>query len=264
MRAISSTACSSQVLSLATGVNPSQAALAIQARGLGLGYGREIVLSRISLSVPIGAFGVLLGPAGAGKTSLLAGLAGRLAVRSGEAMLFGANLRQARADVALMRPDDPIDWQLPISVGEAVGLGSRRGAETDQQALRDVDLERFSTRRVAVLSALQRRQLLLARAITRGARLLLVDEPFAGLDAADELRLLDQLRARRASGATILVATRRLAGVLERYDYAVLLNGAIVAEGAPADVLTRANLEQAYGEHRVPAEVEATRFAVDA
>jgi manganese/zinc/iron transport system ATP- binding protein len=264
MRGISSTACSSPVLSLARAVDSNQAELAIQVRGLGLGDGREIVLSRASLSVPSGAFGVLLGPPGAGKTTLLAALSGRLSPRSGEASLFGAPIRQARADVALVRPEDPIDWQLPISVAEAVSLGSPGAPATRAGALRAVGLDRLASRRIADLDLLQRRLTLLGRAVGRGARLLLLDEPFLGLRAEDELSLLELLRARQAAGATVLVATRGLAAVVERYDYAALLNGAVVAEGRPAEILTRANLARAYAGQPVPAKVDATRFAVDA
>jgi ABC-type Mn2+/Zn2+ transport system ATPase subunit len=130
--------------------------------------------------------------------------------------------------------------------------------------LSEVRLDRFAERRIGELSAGKRRLALLARALVNEPEVLLLDEPLQGLDArteADLFRLLERLRQR---GMVVVVATRDLACVPDRFQHAVLLNGQVIAQGRPAEVLTQAHLQATYGSHLVSMRVDAGQFAVDA
>jgi manganese/zinc/iron transport system ATP- binding protein len=263
------------LLPLPQAAAPPATPLAVEVRGLTLDRGGLVTLSRVSLSLPLGAMAAIVGPAGAGKSSLLRCLLGRLAPRAGEVFVLGERAGAARERLSYLPPDGPVDWRFPLSVLEVVLMGRYRRAglfgrigprdrALAQACLADVGLAHLAERRVADLSRAQRQRAILARAFVQEPELLLLDEPLADVDAetADELfSLLARLPQR---GKTVIVATRGLGGLVERFDQVVLLNGQVVAQGRPAEVLTEANLRATYGARTVPLEVPAEHFAVDA
>lgn len=234
-----------------------------------------VVLSRVNLSVERGTLAAIVGPPGAGKSTLLRCMLGTQAPRAGEVRVLGGPTAQARRRVGYMPQDELVDWRFPLSVSDVVMMGRyrrlgliRRPGPRDRAlvmaCLSEVRLDRFAERRIGELSAGKRRLALLARALVNEPEVLLLDEPLQGLDArteADLFRLLERLRQR---GMVVVVATRDLACVPDRFQHAVLLNGQVIAQGRPAEVLTQAHLQATYGSHLVSMRVDAGQFAVDA
>ena len=234
---------------------------ALEVRGLTAGYaGMPLAIEDVSLRVPAGEIVGLIGPNGAGKSTLFKSILGLMAPIAGEVLAFGRPVRDARADIAYMPQVEEVDWEFPVSVLDVVLMGryhgprpflgwSRADRDASMSALERVRLAPFASRQVGQLSGGQRRRVLIARAIARGARLLLLDEPFAGLDAAvqhDLLRILDDLAA---EGRSIFLATHDLSCVANSCDEVVCLNRRVIAAGLPAEVLTESVLTATFERH---------------
>ena len=235
--------------------------LALEVRGLWAAYpGRPPALEDVSLVVPTGELVGLVGPNGAGKSTLFKAIVGLVRPVRGEVRVFGRPIREARADIAYMPQVEEVDWQFPVSVLDVVLMGRHRGVrpfgrwsradrEASLEALERVGLTALARRHAGRLSGGQRRRVLMARAIARGARLLLLDEPFAGLDAAAQHDLIGILDGLADEGRSMLVATHDLSCVANCCDDAVCINRRIVAFGSPAEVLTEAVLTETFQRH---------------
>ena len=245
----------------------------IELRAVTLAHGRLVALSRASLAVPAGSFAAVVGPIGSGKSSLLRSLVGQLAPRSGEIRVLGRPPREGRGRVAYVPPAEEVDWSFPISLAELVmfgryprlGLLRRPGAEDHavvRRTLEQLGLLALADCRISALRAEERRSALLARALARDPALVLLDEPWPSLGSDERETWPAALRDLCRSGATVLVATGQLAEA-RRCDWLVLLNGAVVADGPPAAVLTADNLRAAYGDRLVTTAVPAVTFAQD-
>lgn len=254
---------------------PPSTTPAIEALALSAAQGQRIVLSRVTFSIPAGSLTALVGPPGAGKSTLLRCLLGLTTPRAGEVRLFGESAGRGSRLLSYIPQLDLIDWGFPISVADVVMMGrcARLGYFQRPRArdlalvvssLADLKLGHLAQRRAAELNPGERRRALLARALAQEPRVLLLDEPLAGLDAAEGGEVFDVLDSLRRRGMTVLLATRDLASVGERFDQVILLNGRVVAQGPRAEVFTRANLEEAYGAHPVSLDVGAGHFAVNA
>jgi ABC-type Mn2+/Zn2+ transport system ATPase subunit len=235
--------------------------LALRVRGLWAGYpGQPPAIEGVDLDVPVGEMVGLVGPNGAGKSTLFKAILGLVTPIRGEAIAFGRPVREARDDIAYMPQVEEVDWDFPVSVLDVVLMGryrrlrpfgrwSRSDHDRAEEALARVHLDGLAGRQVGQLSGGQRRRVLMARSIARGARLLLLDEPFAGLDAAvqhDLLRILDDLAQ---DGRSILIATHDLSCVMNSCDEAVCLNRRVIAAGPPAEVLTVEVLTETFRSH---------------
>ncbi|MPZ98167.1 MAG: ATP-binding cassette domain-containing protein [Dehalococcoidia bacterium] len=234
---------------------------ALDVRDLWAGYpGQPPAIEGVDLRVPVGELVGLIGPNGAGKSTLFKAILGLIRPQRGEVLAFGRHIEKARDDIAYMPQVEEVDWDFPVSVMDVVLMGRyhgfrpfRRWSAADRSAASDalerVHLSEFAARQVGRLSGGQRRRVLMARAIARGARLLLLDEPFAGLDAAvqhDLVAILDELAQ---GGTSVLLATHDLTCVANSCDEAVCLNGRLIAAGRPADVLTPEILAETFQRH---------------
>ena len=234
---------------------------ALEVRDLWAGYpGQPPAIEGVELRVPVGEIVGLIGPNGAGKSTLFKTVMGLMKPLRGEVLAFGRPVNAARGEIAYMPQVEEVDWEFPVSVTDVVTMGRYRGfrpfalrGRGDQRAVREaierVGLGEFATRQVGELSGGQRRRVLVARAIARGAQLLLLDEPFAGLDAAvqhDLIAILDELAT---EGRSILIATHDLSCVANSCDEAVCLNGRLIAAGPPSEVLTEAVLTETFQRH---------------
>jgi len=202
----------------------------------------------------------LIGVNGSGKSTLFKSLMGLVHPASGTVELFGLSPRQARKlNLASYVPQsEDVDWTFPVSVRDVVMMGRygrlgpmRRPRRPDREAV-DAALERtglrqLQHRQIGELSGGQRKRAFVARGIAQHAGLLLLDEPFAGVDKASEAVLIALLKELRDEGRTILISTHDLAGIPQLCDEAILLHQKILAHGRPADVLTNENLALAFG-----------------
>lgn len=240
-----------------------------------IAYNRIVVLSRVSLTVPAAQLAALVGPVGAGKSSLMRCLLGRQRPSAGEVRVLGRAPAEARQLVAYVPPVDSADWRFPLSVGEVVMMGRygrlgllRRPGPADRAlvlgCLEQVGLRRFAERRATELSVARRRLCLLARALVQEPELLLLDEPWSAPVGGADDELLELLARLRDGGMAVLVATSDLARVRDRFDWVAMLNGQLVAQGRPTEVFTAANLRTAYGAQPVTLSTRAEYFATDA
>ena len=244
--------------------------LALEVSGLWAGYpGKPPALEDVSFVVPEGEMVGLVGPNGAGKSTLFKSILGVVRPLLGEVRIFGRPVGETRRDVAYTPQAEEVDWDFPVSVMDVVLMGrwngtrpfrrwSREDRESAHEALDRVQLADFAKRQVGELSSGQRRRVLIARSIARGARLMLLDEPFAGLDAGVEHDLLGILDELTHEGCSILIATHDLSCVATACDEACCLNRRVHGYGAPADVLTEEVLARTFdrqlitvGEHGV-------------
>jgi manganese/iron transport system ATP-binding protein len=221
-------------------------------------YGRTVALEGVRGRVEAGESLALIGPNGAGKTTLLKVVLGLLPLAAGHIDVLGARPEEARTHVAYVPQADALDPEFPVSVLDVVLMGRyrsvgwlRRPGRGDRRialdALDEVGLAARAADRFGMLSGGQRQRVLLARAVAQHARLLLLDEPFNGVDAATIDALLRVLSRCRDDGAAVLLSTHDLAVARVASDHACLLNRRQVAFGPIGEALTAHNLASAYG-----------------
>jgi ABC-type Mn2+/Zn2+ transport system ATPase subunit len=225
---------------------------------LAVAYERRPALTGVHGEVHAGRAVAVIGPNGAGKTTLLKAVLGLVPVVAGRVTVLGSSPAQARRQVAYMPQADTLDGEFPVSVEQVVLMGRyravgwfRRPGRVDRriaaEALDRVGLADLARRRFGVLSGGQRQRVLLARAMAQQPRLLLLDEPFSGVDVPSQQALLDGLAGMRAEGATVLLSTHDLALARNVCDVVCLLNRRQLGFGPVPQVLTRPLLLQAYG-----------------
>lgn len=231
---------------------------ALEVRRLTVSYGARPVLWDVDARFPARALSAIVGPNGAGKSTLLKAALGLIAADGGQTLIEGRPVRAARNRVAYVPQRDAVDWDFPITVREVVEMG--RYAQTgwirrvgrSHAALVDGCIERvgmsgYERRQIGELSGGQRQRVFIARALAQQAPVMLLDEPFAGVDARTEASLLGLLRELRAEGSSAIVVHHDLATVRTAFDWALLLNVRVVAAGPVAESLTTENVRRAYG-----------------
>jgi manganese/iron transport system ATP-binding protein len=209
-----------------------------------LAYGRARVVEDVHGAVHGGEAVALIGPNGAGKSTLLRAVLGLVDVVSGGIEVLGSTPARARREVAYVPQVDTLDAQFPVSVGQVVLMGRYRDVGWLR---RPVGLAERKDDRFGMLSGGQRQRVLLARAIAQQPRLLLLDEPFNGVDAVSQQALLAALRRLQDGGAAVVVSTHDLALAHLACDEVCLLNKHQVAFGPTEATLTPELLRAAYG-----------------
>jgi ABC-type Mn2+/Zn2+ transport system ATPase subunit len=236
---------------------------ALEVQGLTVSYRGTLALEGVDLSVEPGERIGVIGPNGAGKSTLLRAVVGLVRASDGRVRIGGQPAPRARRDVAYLPQRQQVDWDHPAQVRDVVAMGRypRRGPvglltgedrEMISQALERVGLHELARRRVRDLSGGQQQRMMLARVLAQQAKVLLLDEPYAALDAASSHIMDRQLSAAAAGGAAVVVVNHDLSGLAGRYDRILVLGGAAIACGPPARVLTREVLDRAYGLGAVP------------
>ena len=237
---------------------PAEAKPAVQVRDLCVGYGAVPALTNATLTVPSGVLAGVVGPNGAGKSTLLKAILGLIQPERGSVTLLGQPAAQARRRVAYVPQRSTVDWDFPATVREVVLMGTyaqvgwlrwpgARQHRAVELALAQVGLSELANRPIGALSGGQQQRVFVARALVQDAQLLLLDEPFQGVDAATEQALIEVLRHQRNQGRTVLAVHHDLHTVRDYFDWLVLLRGTVLACGPTAAVFTRANLQAAYG-----------------
>ena len=250
---------------------PSEAALTI--RGLSVAYGGKPVLLSIEVEVPKGAMLAVVGPNGAGKSTLIKAALGIVPPVTGTARFFGLPFDKARGRVAYMPQRASVDWDFPATALDVVVMGlyhelglfriaGKRQRQKALACLSRVGMESFATRQIGQLSGGQQQRVFLARSLAQDAELYIMDEPFAGVDAATEQAIVEVLKDLNHQGRSIVCVHHDLSTVADYFTHVLLLNGRKVASGTVAEAFTRANLDIAYGgrlasEETAPREVEA-------
>ncbi len=223
-------------------------------------YGNIHALEGIDGSIDAGESVALIGPNGAGKSTLLKAILGLVPLESGSITVLGTTPVLARPRVAYVPQHESLDPDFPITAAEVVLMGRyrsigwfRRAQPTDKgiaaSALEQVGLTDRAKTQFGKLSGGQRQRVLIARAIAQQAELLLLDEPFNGVDSRTQNVLLDVLKSLRSNGVSVVMSTHDLAVAHLACDEACLLNKHQLAFGPVAESLSPENLRAAYGEH---------------
>jgi len=268
-----STPASTEVLN--TGVaDPHQASAvhALDIRGLWTGYGKRPALKDITFQVESGEVIGIIGPNGSGKTTLLKSVLGLIRPWQGEVLVLGEPAKRQRKLVGYMPQVEQVDWDFPVTVDDVALMGryARRGPfkrttkedrEAAAQALQQTGMYELRNNLIGELSGGQRRRALLARALANQPRLLLMDEPMAGLDATAQHQLLDLLDDLRSGGTTIILSTHDLSCVSAYCSYAACLNRRLIAFGPPSQVLNEEILSQTFGTHLLMVHLDGQAYA---
>ncbi|HEX6989744.1 MAG TPA: metal ABC transporter ATP-binding protein [Bacillota bacterium] len=230
----------------------------LEVGNLTVSYDREPVLRAVGFSCPPGAVVGVVGPNGAGKSTLLKAVLGLVPRESGEVRVAGTTVERARDRIAYVPQREDVDWDFPVTALDVVlmgryhriGLFRRPGPDDRSLALsllERVGLSEFANARIGELSGGQQQRVFVARALAREADLIFLDEPFVGVDAATERIILKIMAELRDAGRTIVIVNHDLSVVQEHYDRVLLLNGAVVAYGPPAEVFRPDLLRLTYG-----------------
>jgi zinc/manganese transport system ATP-binding protein len=234
-------------------------ALAIEVSGLRCAYGgAPPILEDVSLAIPEGAFVGIVGPSGAGKTTLMRTLLGALQPVAGSVRVFGAE--SSAQQVGYVPQLETVDWNFPVTVSEVVGMGlaqqgrlfswpwlsaphkKRVGRLLERLGIGDLEY-----RHIRDLSGGQQQRVFLARALVREPRLLLLDEPTTGVDIKTRHDVLHLLAELNHDGVTVVLTTHDLNSVAAHLPQVVCLNRRVVAYGPPHNVFTPTVLEATYG-----------------
>ena len=232
----------------------------IEAEQLCVDYNGTVALYDASLKLPAGCICGLVGKTGAGKSTLFKALTGFVRPSRGRIRINGQRIGMAQRHqmVAYVPQSESIDSQFPVSVWDVVMMGRygsmnplRIPRSSDRVAVRDalerVDLLAQRSRPLGSLSGGQRKRAFLARAIAQRADVLLLDEPFNGVDVRTEKVMAQLFMQFREEGCTILISTHDLSHVRDFCDLVVLINKTVLAYGETSEVFTPENLALTFG-----------------
>lgn len=236
---------------------------ALETRRLTVSYGRRPAVWDLDAEFPAGTLAAIVGPNGAGKSTLMKAALGLVPHDAGSSLAFGEPVSRMLDQVAYVPQREAIDWDFPISVREVVEMGRYREVgwfrrvpaserEIVAEALERVGMGPYADRQVGQLSGGQRQRVFIARALAQQAQLMLLDEPFAGVDMRTEGSILDLLAQLRDEGSSIVVVHHDIETVRRRFDWALLMNVRTVACGPPSESLSVENVRRAYGAALAP------------
>ncbi len=231
---------------------------AIEVHDLTVSYGAKPVLWDVDVLIPAGQIVAIVGPNGAGKSTLLKAIVGLVRPLTGWIKVFDAPFEQRRAWVAYVPQRESVDWDFPTDALDVVMMGlygqigwfrrpSREHRQRALQCLEQLGIAHLAQRQISQLSGGQQQRVFLARALAQNPKLYLLDEPFAGVDAATEDTIFRILRQLRDQGRTVVVVHHDLQTVADRFDYVVLLNLRLIAAGPVEEAFTAENLQRTYG-----------------
>ena len=234
--------------------------MAIEARDVTVHYGEILALDRATFAVATGRVCGLVGMNGSGKSTLFKTIMGMVRPDTGTVTIFGDTPAAARRAgvVGYVPQSEDVDWTFPLSVRDVVMTGrygrmgtTRRAGRADHEAvwsaLERVELAEYADRQIGQLSGGQKKRAFVARGIAQGATVLLLDEPFAGVDKRSEATMTRLIRELATRGTTVLISTHDLHALPDLADEAILLMRRVLVQGDPVEVLRPENLARAFG-----------------
>jgi manganese/iron transport system ATP-binding protein len=236
-------------------------ATSISVRDLSVTYSNGFTAVRdASFELQAGTICALVGVNGSGKSTIFKAIMGFVKPSAGEVRLCGLPVDDAVAKsiVAYVPQSEDVDWNFPVLVESVVMMGRyghmnflRVPTRTDRakvdEALERVGMSDYRTRQIGELSGGQKKRVFLARALAQEGRIILLDEPFTGIDVTTEAAIIDLLRELRADGHLMLVSTHNLGTVPDYCDQVVLIDQTVLAAGPTEEVFTQENLERTFG-----------------
>lgn len=233
----------------------------IKAEGLSVVYRNgHLALADATFSIPKSTICALVGINGSGKSTLFKAIMGLVPLARGQVSILGqpAGKALARNTIAYVPQNEEVDWNFPVLVEDVVMMGRyghmgflRRASKEDNrkvdQALERVNMTAYRERQIGELSGGQKKRVFLARALAQEGQVILLDEPFTGVDVTTEDAIVELLKSLRDEGRVMLVSTHNLGSVPQFCDQVVLLNRQVLDAGQTESVFTQKNLEQAFG-----------------
>ena len=218
---------------------------------LTVSYNGHHALEGVSFSVQAGERVAIVGPNGAGKSTLFKAMIGLLHLKTGSVETNGA-------EIGYVTQRSAVDWSFPVTVHDVIMMGRigkmgwlrwQRPADREivRRSLAQVGMSEYASRQIGELSGGQQQRVFIARALAQEATILLMDEPFAGIDTPSQEAILDILGRLRDQCVTVLLSTHDLNLAVERFDRLALLNQQLIAYGVPRQVITPQTLAAAYG-----------------
>ncbi len=226
----------------------------IEAVDLSVTYNGETALDQVTFSVERGDQVAIIGPNGAGKSTLIKAMLGLLRPSSGS-----VDVHVPRERIGYVAQNEAVDWNFPVTVRDVVMMGCARRIgwfkppKREHQHIVDEALERVGMtavqgRQIGELSGGQRRRVFIARALAQDAELLILDEPFSGVDSGAQADLMQVLERLNRDGLTILLSTHDLDLAFARFPKVMALKRSLIAYGEPQRVLNADTLSQLYGQ----------------
>lgn len=235
-------------------------AVALEVSNLSVDYGANRALAEVDLTLARGTVCAVLGMNGSGKSTLFKAISGTVRPSAGKVSILGESVRDAlkRGLLGYMPQSEAVDWDFPVSVWDIVMMGRygsmgitrtprRVDRDAGERALSKVGLAEFAQRQIGQLSGGQKKRAFLARALAQEARVLLLDEPFAGVDRVSAATMIQVLRDMASEGVAVLITVHDVENIARLADEAVLLRGRVVFRGTPGEVLRPENLALAFG-----------------
>ncbi|MFC0582531.1 metal ABC transporter ATP-binding protein [Micrococcoides hystricis] len=234
-----------------------ESAPAVTVRDLSVAYRNNVALQHANLSVPTGSVFGIVGPNGAGKSTLLNGILGLIPTLHGSVKFFDQPLRRVRKRVGYMPQNTSVDWDFPTTVKDVVLMGTyqrlgwfRRPGSAEKDiagaAMERTGVADLAKRQIGQLSGGQRQRVFLARTLAQEADIVLLDEPFAGVDARTQAAIIDVLHGLRDEGKTVVMVHHDLGTIPQYCDHVALLNGTVLAAGPVETTFTDANVTQTF------------------
>ena len=230
----------------------------IQLQGLSCGYHKQEVLSGVTLDIMQGDFVGFVGPSGSGKTTLLRTVLGVVDIFQGKVTVEGIPTSQRRPRVGYVPQLETIDWNFPVTVQEVVMMGRtmdnrlfpwyrQQDRKLASEMMERLGISHLAGRHIRELSGGQQQRVFLARALVSSPRILLLDEPTSGVDIKTRDDVMHVLHELNHQGITILMTTHEINAVAVHLPWIVCLNGRVLAEGPPSQVITSEILKLTYG-----------------
>jgi manganese/iron transport system ATP-binding protein len=217
-------------------------------------------LRNVSFEIPQGTITALVGVNGAGKSTLFKALMGFMPTIKGEISILGQSVKSALKgnSIAYVPQAEEVDWSFPVLVQDVVMMGRyghmgffRKPSPNDilevDYAINRVGMTDFKDQQIGELSGGQRKRVFLARALAQKSQVILLDEPFTGVDVKTETAIIELLGEMRKEGKIMLVSTHNLGSVPEFCDRTILIKETVVAYGKTENTFTRQNLELTFG-----------------
>ena len=232
---------------------------ALHVDGVSAGYrGNRHALDGISFRVEPGERVAVIGPNGAGKSTLFKAIVGVMQVSGGRITIYGEDTHSSHTNVGYVPQQNAIDWSFPASVFDVVMMGRCRHigwfrwpGKDDRDIVRDIlehlSLDHLADRQISQLSGGQRQRVFIARAMAQDTRLMVLDEPFSGVDQTAEQEIIESLDILTNHGITLLLSTHHMENAALHFDKVLILRQRLLAFGPPDEALTTANLRDAFG-----------------